>query len=82
VHSAVKPLEKTKSQGLVRYRGIAGDQEPDMIAAEPRRYPFNHAPIPVNAADIYHPHPFIPNRAISFVQDHADILLLLRFGLY
>jgi hypothetical protein len=53
-----------------------------MIAAEPWRYPFNHAPIPVNAADIYHPHPFIPNRAISFVQDHADILLLLRFGLY
>ena len=57
---AVKALEEAKEQGLVRFSGITGHREPDIIAAGLERYPFDHALIPVNAADPHHPRPFIP----------------------
>ena len=57
---AVKALEEAKEQGLVRFSGITGHREPDIIAAGLERYPFDHALIPVNAADPHHPRSFIP----------------------
>nr|WP_228021715.1 aldo/keto reductase [Romeria gracilis] len=57
---AVKALEEAKEQGLVRFSGITGHHEPEIIAAGLQRYPFDHTLIPVNAADRYHPRPFIP----------------------
>jgi aryl-alcohol dehydrogenase-like predicted oxidoreductase len=60
-NGAVRALEEAKTQGLVRYSGITGHHEPDVIAAGLRRYPFDHTLIPVNAADAHHPRPFIPN---------------------
>ncbi|MEO1620745.1 MAG: aldo/keto reductase [Cyanobacteria bacterium J06632_3] len=59
-NGAAKALEEAKSQGLVRFSGITGHHEPDVIAAGLQRYPFDHALIPVNAADVHHPRPFIP----------------------
>ncbi|MGB3295465.1 MAG: aldo/keto reductase [Phormidesmis sp.] len=58
---AAKALEEAKAQGLVRFSGITGHHEPDIIAAGLERYPFDHALIPVNAADAHHPRPFIPS---------------------
>ena len=57
---AAKALEEATEQGLVRYSGITGHHEPDIIAEGLRRYPFDHTLIPVNAADPHHPRPFIP----------------------
>lgn len=59
-NGAVKALEEAKAQGLVRFSGITGHHEPEIIAAGLQRYPFDHTLIPVNAADIHHPRPFIP----------------------
>ena len=58
-NGAVKALEEAKEQGLVRFSGITGHYEPDAIVAGLQRYQFDHALIPVNAADIHHPRPFI-----------------------
>ncbi len=58
---AVEALEEAQAQGLVRFSGITGHHEPDIIAAGLQRYPFDHALIPVNAADPHHPRPFIPS---------------------
>lgn len=58
---AIEALEEAKAQGLVRFSGITGHHDPDVIATGLERYPFDHALIPVNAADPHHPRPFIPN---------------------
>ena len=58
-NGAVKVLEEAKDQGLVRFSGITGHHEPGVIATGLQRYPFDHALIPVNAADIHHPRPFV-----------------------
>ncbi len=60
-NGAAKALEEAQAQGLVRFSGITGHHEPDIIAAGLQRYPFDHALIPVNAADSHHPTPFIPS---------------------
>ncbi|MBE9070609.1 aldo/keto reductase [Leptolyngbya cf. ectocarpi LEGE 11479] len=59
-NGAIKALEDAKAQGLVRFSGITGHHEPQVIATGLQRYPFDHTLIPVNAADIHHPRPFIP----------------------
>ena len=59
-NGAIKALEEAKAQGLVRFSGITGHHEPEVIATGLQRYPFDHTLIPVNAADIHHPRPFIP----------------------
>jgi aryl-alcohol dehydrogenase-like predicted oxidoreductase len=57
---AARALEEAKQQKLVRFVGITGHHEPDIIAEGLRRYAFDTALIPVNAADKHHPRPFIP----------------------
>ncbi|MEM9151897.1 MAG: aldo/keto reductase [Cyanobacteria bacterium P01_F01_bin.3] len=59
-NGAIKTLEEAKAQGLVRFSGITGHHEPEVIATGLQRYPFDHTLIPINAADIHHPRPFIP----------------------
>ncbi len=59
-NGAVKALEEARAQGLVRFSGITGHHDPEVIAAGLRRYSFDHTLIPVNAADAHHPQPFIP----------------------
>jgi aryl-alcohol dehydrogenase-like predicted oxidoreductase len=58
-NGAVKALEEAKDQGLVRFSGITGHRDAQIIAAGLQRYPFDHTLIPVNAADTHHPQPFI-----------------------
>jgi aryl-alcohol dehydrogenase-like predicted oxidoreductase len=56
---AIHAVQEAKEQGLIRFSGITGHHEPDVIAAGLRRYPFDTALIAVNASDIHHPRPFI-----------------------
>ena len=58
---AIRALEEAKQQKLVRFVGITGHHEPNIIAEGLRRYSFDTTLIPVNAADKHHPRPFIPN---------------------
>ena len=57
---AIKALEEAIEQKLVRFAGITGHHDPQIIAEGLRRYPFHTTLIPVNAADKHHPRPFIP----------------------
>ncbi|MEL6327718.1 MAG: aldo/keto reductase [Cyanobacteria bacterium J06626_23] len=59
-NGAAKAMAEAQEQGLVRFSGITGHHEPDVIATALQRYPFDHTLIPVNAADAHHPRPFIP----------------------
>ncbi|MBD2525044.1 aldo/keto reductase [Nostoc sp. FACHB-133] len=56
---AIKALEEAIEQKLVRFAGITGHHDPQVIAEGLRRYPFHTTLIPVNAADQHHPRPFI-----------------------
>lgn len=57
---AIQALVEASEQKLVRFVGITGHHDPDVIAEGLRRYPFHTTLIPVNAADKHHPRPFIP----------------------
>jgi aryl-alcohol dehydrogenase-like predicted oxidoreductase len=57
---AIKALEEAIQQKLVRFAGITGHHDPQVIAEGLRRYLFHTTLIPVNAADQHHPRPFIP----------------------
>ena len=56
---AIAAAEEAREQGLVRFLGITGHHNPDIIAKGLRRYPFDTALIPINAADIHTPAPFV-----------------------
>lgn len=56
---AIQALEEAKAQKIVRFAGITGHYNPEIIVEGLRRYPFHTALIPVNAADKHHPQPFI-----------------------
>jgi aryl-alcohol dehydrogenase-like predicted oxidoreductase len=57
-NGAIKAVEAAKSQGLIKFAGITGHHEPDIIAEGLRRYDFDTTLISLNAADIHHPRPF------------------------
>ncbi len=57
---AIKAMEEAIQQKIIRFTGITGHHEPKVIAEGLRRYPFHTTLIPVNAADKYHPRPFLP----------------------
>lgn len=58
---AIQAVEEAKAQKLIRFAGITGHHEPNIIAEGLRRYAFDTTLIPVNAADKHHPRPFIPS---------------------
>ncbi|MGD1807982.1 aldo/keto reductase [Dapis sp. BLCC M126] len=57
---AIKAMEEAKEQGIVKFSGITGHHEPDVIAEGLRRYPFDTTLVSINAADKHHPRPFAP----------------------
>ncbi|WP_017719690.1 aldo/keto reductase [Kamptonema formosum] len=57
---AIQAVEEAKQQKLIRFAGITGHREPDIIAEGLRRYTFDTTLICVSAADQHHPRPFIP----------------------
>lgn len=57
-NGAIKALEAAQDQKIVRFSGITGHHEPQVIADALTRYPFDTTLITLNAADIHHPRPF------------------------
>jgi aryl-alcohol dehydrogenase-like predicted oxidoreductase len=58
-NGVIKALEEAKEQKIVRFVGITGHHEPNIIAEGLSRYPFDTTLICINAADKHHPRPFI-----------------------
>lgn len=58
-NGAILAAEEARRQGLVRFIGITGHHNPGIIAKGLRRYSFDTALVPINAADIHTPAPFI-----------------------
>lgn len=54
----VKAMERAKSEGMVRFLGISGHEEPEILNMMLERYPFDNALVAINAADKYYD-PFI-----------------------
>ncbi|MEC4818427.1 MAG: aldo/keto reductase [Scytonema sp. PMC 1069.18] len=57
---AIKALEEAQQQKLIKFIGITGHRDPDVIVETLRRYSFHTALIPVNAVDKHHPYPYFP----------------------
>ena len=57
-NGAIKAIEEAKAQKLIKFAGITGHHEPDIIAKGLQRYPFDTTLISLNAADVHHPRPF------------------------
>ncbi len=57
-NGAIKAFEEAKEQKIVKYIGITGHHEPDIIVKGLERYPFDTTLVSINAADIHHPRPF------------------------
>ncbi|MEM7724896.1 MAG: aldo/keto reductase [Cyanobacteria bacterium P01_A01_bin.45] len=57
---AIKAMEEAKEQKIIKFTGITGHHEPDIIVGGLERYDFDTTLIPVNAADKFHPRPFLP----------------------
>ncbi len=51
---AIEALEKARDEGLVRFVGITGHADPDVLAEAIRRFPFDTVLLAVNAADPHH----------------------------
>jgi aryl-alcohol dehydrogenase-like predicted oxidoreductase len=58
-HGAIRVAREAKEQKIIRFVGITGHNNPKIIAQALRRYPFDTALIPVNAADKHTSSPFI-----------------------
>lgn len=58
-NGAIKAIEEAKAQKIIRFAGITGHHDPDVIATALTRYNFDTTLIALNAADIHHPHPFM-----------------------
>ena len=51
---AIEAFEKAREEKLVRFLGITGHSDPDVLAAAIRRFPFDNVLMAVNAADPHH----------------------------
>ena len=51
---AIKALEKLKNEGVIRYTGITGHRDPDVLLQGIREYPFDCLLISLNAGDIHY----------------------------
>lgn len=60
-NGAIQAVEEAKDQKLIRFAGITGHHEPNIIIEGLRRYNFDTTLIPVNAVEIHHPRSFIPS---------------------
>ncbi|MGK7957143.1 MAG: aldo/keto reductase, partial [Crocosphaera sp.] len=57
-NGAAKAIEEAKEQKIIRFSGITGHHEPNVIANALQRYPFDMTLVSLNAADVHHPRPF------------------------
>lgn len=69
-------MAEAKEQKLIRFQGIMGHHEPDIIAEGLRRYPFDTTLVAINAADKHHPRPFIPTVLPVAMQQGVGVIAM------
>lgn len=47
----IKAMEKARSEGMVRFLGITGHEDPEILKMMAERYPFDNVLVAINAAD-------------------------------
>lgn len=75
-NGAIKALEEAKEQKIVRFGGVTGHHEPDVIVEAMRRYRFDTTLIPVNAADKHHPRPYFPSVLSLARQQNVGVIAM------
>jgi len=80
-NGAAQAIEEAQEQGLVRFSGITGHHEPDVIADALRRYPFDVTLIPVNAAEKHHPRSFT-TRVLPVAQKQGVAAIAMKVPAY
>jgi predicted aldo/keto reductase-like oxidoreductase len=65
----------------VRFVGITGHHDPTIIAEGLRRYPFDTALIPINAADKHNPKPFI-TKVLPVAQQKNTGIIAMKVPAY
>ncbi|MGA7953763.1 MAG: aldo/keto reductase [Gloeobacterales cyanobacterium] len=75
-NGAIKAVEEAKSQGIIKFAGITGHHEPDVIVEGLRRYPFDTTLVAINAADIHHPRPFSPRVLPAARQNKVGVIAM------
>jgi len=78
---AIQAAEEARQQGIVRYIGITGHHNPGIMAAGLRRYPFDTALIPINAADKHTAQPFITG-VLPVAQQHNTGVIAMKVPAY
>jgi aryl-alcohol dehydrogenase-like predicted oxidoreductase len=80
-NGAIKAMEEAKEQKLIRFTGITGHHEPDVIAEGLRRYPFDMTLISLNASDIHHPRPF-SSAVLPIAQEKNTGVMAMKIPAY
>ncbi len=75
-NGAAKAIEEAKEQKIIRFSGITGHHEPDVIAEALKRYPFDMTLISLNAADSHHPRPFAPTVLPVAQQENVGVVTM------
>jgi aryl-alcohol dehydrogenase-like predicted oxidoreductase len=69
----IKAMEKAKSEGVVRFLGITGHEDPVVINQLLERYPFDNALVAINAAD-KHYNSYIENFLPGAVEKNLGVV--------
>jgi aryl-alcohol dehydrogenase-like predicted oxidoreductase len=78
---AIKAAEEARQQGIIRFIGITGHYNPAIIVEGLRRYPFDTALIPINAADKHTNSPFITG-VLPTAQQHNTGVIAMKVPAY
>lgn len=53
-NGALRAMKRLQAEGTVRFLGITGDRDPDVLLRAVKEYPFDAILMPLNAADIHY----------------------------
>lgn len=74
-HGAVEALEELRSQGAIRFTGITGHKDPDVLLRGIKQYPFDCILLSLNAADIHYA-PFQTELLAQAVEKEMGIIAM------
>ncbi|ACK72673.1 aldo/keto reductase [Gloeothece citriformis PCC 7424] len=78
---AIKAALEAKEQGLIRGIGITGHHNPEIIVEGLRRYVFDTALVPINAADKHHSSSFI-KKVLPVAQEKNTGIIAMKVPAY
>lgn len=68
----LKAMEKAKSEGIVKFLGITGHEDPEVLKMLVERYPFDNVLVAINAADKHHN---------SFIENFLPVAVEKKLGI-